>query len=64
MCCSLQYILNTHGYEHRTILVPVMNRVHQKSVMNTDSVVNTERLLNKHETNSHCNRTYNIELRT
>jgi len=44
-CCSLQYILNTRlwtpyyfstGYEHR---------VHQKSVMNTDSVVNTERLL-------------------
>ena len=30
-CCSLQYIFNTHGYEHRTILVPVMNTVYTKN---------------------------------
>ena len=30
-CCSLQYILNTHGYEHRTILVLVMNTAYTKN---------------------------------
>ena len=28
---QLQYILNTHGYEQRTILVPVMNTAYTKN---------------------------------